>query len=102
MINMTVAPPREGLPPCIRQAVCDERVATLYDARCECSKGFSVITRYCVVAGPLSRYSEAASHPNTRLARVCDTVLHFDTDSASEAEAAWARAEQWVRTGELP
>jgi hypothetical protein len=56
-----------------------------------------------VQIGPLSKYTGAVGHPDCRIART-DGIgkFHVDTDDEAEAEAAWEKAERWVRTGEMP
>lgn len=101
----SVAPPRDGLPPCVSQAIFGERVASLYDSRCSCGDLFSVVPHFCVSAGLVTRYTEAEGHPSTRMARLSletNCSLHLDTDDADEAKAVYTRACEWVRTGELP
>ena len=104
MSNPTVSnEPREGLPPCvIRAAKFDGRIAWWsVTGRCE-----------CVGADrnpPTNRvlYGQHGPAPNDRrrkwLCRDWFIVgkLPFMTDDPDEAQAAFERGAEWVRTGEM-
>lgn len=98
--------PREGLdsglPKCIRLAVLDDRTAHFID-KDACGQKHWWQTRFRVGAGPVVEYREYSGHgckvPGLPAALA---VVHLKTDDPTEAEAAWVKAEHFVRTGELP
>ena len=101
---MTVIPPCEGLPPCVKVALFDDRLAVLYDRSCKCASLFDLsLPLYCSMSGPLSSQSEAMGHPGTIMPRLRrgTEVIHVDTDDPAEAQAAFERGSEYVRTGVL-
>ena len=91
--------PREGLPPCVRRsAVLDGRQAIFHSASLCQIKGENIHeTKYKVTAGTAD--GELTDHPPFRWVQFDGPWL--ETDNPTEAEAAWERAEHWVRTAEL-
>jgi len=91
---------RGDLPACwVAQSRFDGRVASWHDCDlCEYEPaGALCLTRYFVVAAIPT--ADAHPHPGSAW---CDTVyMDLHTDDRAEAEAAYARAEEWVRTGVL-
>ena len=93
------APAREGVPPCVRMTLFDDRVATLAD-RNQCGHGWS--RRYFINAGViLVRERQGKSHPEF-LDYSRDPVFQMVTDDEAEAEAAYGRAQEWVLHEVLP
>lgn len=88
---------REGLPPCVRMAVFNERAVMLIDREgCQGDHGLGV--RFGVRLGDIDHWAESVTHPGPKLPWVPIATL---TDDPEEAEAAFERGERWVRTGEL-
>lgn len=93
------APPREGLPPCARLALFENRVACI-DDRSICDHPGA---RFVIRAGRDPEPHASFYHPECKAFTITESacVLELDTDDPAEAEAAFERGERWVRTGEL-
>jgi len=93
---------RGDLPACwVAQSRFDGRVASWHDCDlCEYEPAGALCpTRYFVVAAILTAGTHPHPHPGS--AWCTDVYLDLNTDDEAEAEAAYARAEEWVRTGVL-
>jgi hypothetical protein len=98
--------PREGLPPCVSAVVFESRAAFLWDGNCECAGSFSAPLRFCAAAGYVSGKREAPGHAGTMMPIIPEGDwpwhrAHLDTDDPDEAQAAFERGAEWVRTGEM-
>ncbi len=94
--------PREGLPPCVKVVLFDDRLAVLYDRSCSCGQFFDdTPERYCCTAAPHTGYQEATGHPDCMMPSRGPWLLHLDTDDLDEAQAAFERGREYVRTGKL-
>lgn len=96
-----VAPPREGLPPCLRMARFDERAATFHDKSCGAIRFPE--ERFTVSWGTPTKWGEdlLGIHTGIPPVPIGGQVTKVNTDDPTEAEVAWEKAERWVRTGEL-
>ncbi len=94
---------REGLPPCQKFALMDGRVASLID-KSACDIDHNISQRFWVVAGMDGGAGRRAQHPEHRVGhnRVREAVLTLRTDDPDEAQAAFNKGAEWVRTGEGP
>jgi hypothetical protein len=99
----TTTPPREGLPPCIhRSAILDDRQASWHKTAL-CKEPCRISVANLVSAGRRNGHlvlNDCSNGTFSMTAR--PAAVRTYTDSPAEAEAAWTRAEHWVRTGELP
>lgn len=94
-------PPREGLPPCLRYAVFEDRRAIMH---LSCPEHRNPESRYYHIAcGPLERVAFDYQHGGRQIYYPWGNIKNIITltDDPAEAEAAWERAQEWVRTGEL-
>ncbi|KKL04664.1 hypothetical protein LCGC14_2613810 [marine sediment metagenome] len=99
--EVTVSSPREGPPSCMRVAVCGGRLASLRD-NALCSAPTLSSSRFYVVWGSGGERA-TPRHPGSWEPRLSGpSVGSLQTDDSAEAEAAYARACEFVRTGELP
>lgn len=87
--------PGEGLPPCLRLVSFDGRVACLAEPCRVCGR-----TQWLVQTGTMSRVVPFPRHPGTYSLRG-PRGRQLEFDDPAEAEAAFERAERWVRTGVL-
>ncbi|KKM63646.1 hypothetical protein LCGC14_1509320 [marine sediment metagenome] len=98
--DVRVSPLREDSPPCLRLAVRGDRVAYFEDfSLCPAATWGS--PRFAVEAGALVGWGSDFLHPGRQSPRFGERVLEEVTDDPAEAKAAYARACEWVRTGEL-
>ena len=101
-ISAAAPAPGEGLPPCIRRlTIIDDRQACWHDMAV-CPR--PVPDKYrCVITaghrGPVKAEDDCTNGAVRMLWPPCG--LLEATDDPAEAEAAWERAERWVRTGVL-
>ncbi len=97
--------PREGLPPCLSMAVFEGRVATLYDEMgCDHKDAPQMSTRYEVLVGQSTAWLswEHADHPEIVVPSVwMEGRTKMDTDDPDEAQAAFERGAEYVRTGRM-
>jgi hypothetical protein len=98
----TEVAPREGLPPCQRKAaVFEDRAAGFWEyPLCDSCKHRSTF-RFGVGAVLAETWEESQYHPPHRSPWGIYAPIQLVTDDKAEAEAAWEKAERWVRTGEL-
>lgn len=95
------------MPPCLRLAVFEGRVATHYDELgCKHEDPSSMSVRYEVRMGRPDEWRlwYHGDHPEVTVPTWWGTplVLHLKTDDPDEAQAAFERGAEWVRTGEGP
>ena len=92
--------PREGLPPCTKLALCDGRMSALIDqAVCNHDWGGG---RYRVQRGITNgSWDSHPDHPEVSLPDAECVGGLLDTDDPDEAQAAFERGAEWVRTGEM-
>ncbi len=97
-------PTREGLPPCQSVAALGDRRASLVDSAV-CGREHSFQEdfhwRFFVLAGNKAELCEEKMH-GYRTFWVSNLVMDLVTDDPAEAQAAFARGAEWVRTGVLP
>ena len=98
--------PREETPPCQRFVLFDGRAASLIDkSLCDGHHGpFGLEFRFYFIAGYFTEGgSDLTPHKDypTGVGRLEHPVVRGGTSDPAEAEAAWERAERWVRTGVL-
>ncbi len=92
MLAMT----REGLPPCARIVLYDDRLA-VWHSPCGTRNG------HIVTAGPFLEYADSRDHPGFKTAiGTYPLTVDLVTDDPTEAQAAFERGAEWVRTGEGP
>ncbi len=94
---MDTEPPREGLPPCVRLSVFEERMAVQH-TRCGDAAGHK--SRYSVGAAPIDYWQES-DHGLFPFAKSTNWVIAVKTDDPLVASAAFERGDHFVRTGEL-
>ena len=96
--------PREGLPPCQKFATFEDRVASLLDKAAGCNGNHIFDTRFWVIAGTDVGAGSPKVHPGYRAGSriVRGEVILLRTDDPDEAQAAFERGAEWVRTGEGP
>lgn len=102
--NPTKATPStEGLAPCFRMVVYEDRRALMHDSRHEGGSGFHLAATYFkghwIEAFRCGKRPGVLNYPASDMDR--PSALIAFPESEIEAEAAWERAEHWVRTGEL-
>ena len=87
---------REGLPPCmLRYARFGESVAFLHDyTTCEFRTFYTPLMRYGIATG--NHWNGQGFHPFG----VAEKTITF-VDNKAEAQAAFERGAEWVRTGEM-
>jgi hypothetical protein len=97
------APPREGLPPCVTKSVSFDGRFAAFQEPCDIC-GARDRREWMVSAYPVERMVESLRHRGYWYPGGFEKGMTVDviTDDPAEAEAAWERAEEWVRTGELP
>ncbi len=98
-VRVTARPidgPREGLPPCVKMIVFDGRVVAQH---APCSAGSKFIVR----TGRVSRYGCSPDHPGYRDVNIWaePSVTELLTDDPDEAQAAFDKGAEYVRTGEM-
>ena len=101
------APPREGLPPCGSRATFDGRQASLNDLTAcpdRYAHGPAISGNDFYVIAGFAKGEKRNVHGETFISAnfIYHDVISLITDDRSEAEAAYARGCEWVRTGELP
>lgn len=99
--------PREGLPPCLSMAVFEGRACTLYDEMgCDHQGGASIPLRYEVRVGAPDgwRLWMHGDHRETTVPEwwASSLIVDLSTDDPNEAQAAFAKGAEWVRTGDGP
>ncbi len=88
--------PHEGLPPCVSAVVFDGRCVVLHKP---CEAGPEFVVR----AGPFGMWADSTVHPGFQGTFGSPArVLNLFTDDPTEAQAAFERGAEWVRTGEGP
>lgn len=97
--------PREGiegsLPKCMKVAVFEGRRA-LWVSRDGCGKTHDYHFVHAITAGPICNWEPHTDHPCViPWCRRKDLAVDLEPRDSPEAEAAWEKAERWVRTGEL-
>ena len=96
---LAVSDPREGLPPCLSVAVFDGRMAAMVDGEADSSCDH-YSARFWVGAGTIIRREKALTlhgfYP-----WVTKGGFELFTDDPDEAQAAFAKGAEWVRTGEM-
>ena len=90
--------PREGLPPCLSTVLFDGRVATTVDSKACGQKHHP--WRFQVTAGKITRRGEVAGIHEFRSWWV-QPVISLYTDDPAEAQAAFDKGAEYVRTGVL-
>ena len=98
------AEPREGLPPCTSLVMFDGRLAALINtALCGEPQVHNMATRFFVTAGAQSGSTAPGLHnPNCRMPQgQGEHTVYLETDDPAEAQAAFERGAEWVRTGRL-
>lgn len=96
-------PAREGLPPCMSVARFGDRYATMRD-RVLCG-GKHRNARFWVMAGVVTPpHVPSQVHPDypAPYHLTVRSVMRISTDDPAEAQAAFERGAEWVRTGEGP
>ncbi len=90
------AEPREGLPPCLSFVIFDGRVACLAAPCKSCER-----EGWRVQIGDAGRRVAYSPHPGT-YSLTAKKRQQLDFDDPAEAQAAFERGAEWVRTGEGP
>ena len=101
---LAVSDPREGLPPCIKQYVeAENRAAAFFDdSVCGHGDGDKRYLRYGVSAGVIQERRRDRAHPNCFGATLrAPAPIYLLTDDPDEAQAAFERGAEWVRTGQM-
>lgn len=95
-------PAREGLPPCVSMVTFDGRQTTLRDSSLcdEAHNGKRFYMKAGVIGGP--RKSPLRTHPDIVGILQTNGLIHLQTDDPGEAQAAFERGAEYVRTGVLP
>ncbi len=94
--------PREGLPPCFRMVVYEDRRVLMHDGRHEGGIIHLAATYFkgeWIEAWHCGRRRGVRNYPSSDSTRESPFIAFPKTDV--EMEAAWERAERWVRTGVL-
>jgi len=92
--------PREGLPVFVlHHALFDGRVASMVDGHLHPKKEFFYEGRYLVAGGLQVMPHDNDTGPMVKRSQRIDLYQGGDL---TEAEAAWEKAEAWVRTGVMP
>ena len=102
-VRVTARPldePREGLPPCARLALFENRIACINDRSICGHYGL----RFVIHAGRNPETYTSKWHPDCKAFTIslADLVLDLETDDPTQAKAAFERGAKWVRTGEGP
>ena len=96
--------PREGLPPCTSLVIFDGRLAARTDtALCAEPQIHNMTTRFFVTAGAQSGSTAPGLHnSNFRMPQgQGEHKVYLETDDLDEAQAAFERGSEYVRTGRL-
>ncbi len=96
--------PAEGLPPCYSVSALDGHVAILHDSRVCGKRGTLQTHRFIMGAGDNSYVGKGNAHPELQvpqLNRLSKLVSLIHTDDPAEAQAAFERGAEYVRTGTL-
>ena len=108
---LAVSEPREGaterMPPCLRLVVFEGRVAAFYDEMgCDHEDPASMLVRYDIRVGQPDAWMLWAhgDHLKTMVPtwRGSPSILHLYTDDPDEAQAAFDKGAEYVRTGVMP
>ena len=91
--------PREGLPPCQTHCVMfEERLAAAYDFALCGEHG--LVSRYAVSAGVIQSRGEDSTHAGRAGGTYKGTpLIYLLTDDPDEAQAAFDKGAEYVRTG---
>ncbi len=89
--------PSEGLPPCVKIAAFEDRAVLLID-RGKCQKDHGLRSRFGIRYGHINRWVESRVHPGPRVPWV---PVQEQTDDPDEAQAAFDKGAEYVRTGQL-
>ena len=98
-----IAEPQEGLPPCFKgQAIFDGRYVQ-WVSQGVCGGHGNTVKEHCVNIGEIHSWGNDINHPEFRRPQVrWIDGCHVDTNDPDEAQAAFERGAEWVRTGEGP
>jgi len=100
----SVTSPREGLPPCYSVSMLDSRVSILHDSRVCSKRGTAQTHRFIIGAGDDSYVGKGNAHPELQVPQLdgfSDLILLVHTDDPDEAQAAFDKGAEYVRTGEM-
>ncbi len=105
-VRVTAGPaePCEGLPPCQTQmAMFEDRVANLFDYSLCNTHGDLDARRYGVSVGVIQTQEGDTWHPGCAGGTLAPGApIYLLTDDAAEAQGAFERGSEYVRTGNLP
>ena len=82
-------------------AVLGDRLAILLDTRVDCG-GQHWGRRLETAAGIAGEYVQWDCHPEMQVQRMSREVVNVITDDPDEAQAAFDKGAEWVRTGVMP
>ena len=92
--------PREGLPPCVKIVVFEDRAVLLIDTEsCDAEHGISKV-RFGIRFGVIDEWRLSPTHPSGP--KTPWVPIHLTTDDPDEAQAAFDKGAEWVRTGVMP
>lgn len=107
MTDPVVSNVREGLPPCVSAAVFEGRRVFMRDIR-KCNHGWvsydESAGRIVVVADTFVSVTADSTdwHPGCVTPTGCGPdIVQLQTDDPAEAQAAFDKGAEWVRTGEI-
>jgi hypothetical protein len=83
-------------------AAFDGRLAVLLDMSVECGGRHQAALRFEVAAGVAGERVMWTRHPDMEISLLGGEVIDLQTDDPAEAQAAFERGAEWVRTGEKP
>lgn len=101
-VRVTVHPlaePREGLPPCVKIVVHEERAILLIDSEA-CSADHGLGVRFGIRRGHIEKWDKSLTHPEAP--KTPWVPIETLTDDPDEAQAAFERGAEYVRTGVMP
>ena len=92
------------MPPCTRLVFFEERAAVIHDRNENCPCGFPPEDhRFGIFASRVKNMTQQEMPPSTTIPLWCvgDAAVEMGTDDPDEAQAAFAKGAEWVRTGEM-
>ena len=101
---LAVSEPREGLPPCLSFAMHDGRGFSVRDRKA-CDGAHVGSSRFYITGGavtPCGCTEGHRVHPEVKWHYAGPAIFDLSTDDPDEAQAAFDKGAEYVRTGVMP